>query len=77
VTDPREFGVAEYGEDGMIQRVVEKPRIPKSNMAIVGLYKIREIKDLLDSIDYLIKMISGQSVNTNSPMPCSLCWIRE
>jgi glucose-1-phosphate thymidylyltransferase len=39
----------------MIQRVVEKPRIPKSNMAIVGLYKIKEVKDLLDSIDYLIK----------------------
>jgi len=55
VTDPREFGVAEYGDDGMIQRVVEKPRIPKSNMAIVGLYKIKEVKDLLDSIDYLIK----------------------
>ncbi len=55
VADPRDFGVAEFGEDGKVQRLVEKPRIPKSNMAIVGLYKIKEVPALLSAIDYLIE----------------------
>ena len=42
VDDPRNFGVAEINEDGIITRVVEKPAIPKSNMAMVGIYKIKE-----------------------------------
>ena len=35
--------------------MVEKPRIPKSNWAIVGLYKICEISILLDSLRYLLE----------------------
>ena len=35
VDDPREFGVAEIDEDGFIDHVIEKPQIPKSNMAVV------------------------------------------
>ncbi len=55
VSDPREFGVAEFGEDEKVIRLVEKPRIPKSNMAIVGLYKVMEVPALLRAIDQLIK----------------------
>jgi glucose-1-phosphate thymidylyltransferase len=55
VTDPREFGVAEFGDDSIVTRMVEKPRIPKSNMAIVGLYKIKEVPTLLRAIDHLVQ----------------------
>ncbi len=55
VEDPRNFGVVEYCDDGYVCKVIEKPRIPKSNMAMVGLYKIKEVQTLIDSIDYNIK----------------------
>lgn len=54
VEDPREFGVVEMNEQGYISRVVEKPRIPKSNMALIGLYKISEVKALVDALEYII-----------------------
>ncbi len=50
VKDPGNFGVVEVGEDGFVTKVVEKPKIPKTNMAMVGVYKIKEVKQLLDAI---------------------------
>jgi dTDP-glucose pyrophosphorylase len=55
VDDPREFGVIELGEDEFIKKVVEKPSIPKSNLAMVGLYKIKEVNALIEVIDNNIK----------------------
>lgn len=55
VSDPREFGVVEFDEAHTIVRMVEKPRIPKSNMAIVGLYKIQDVPELIDALDYNIQ----------------------
>ncbi len=54
VDDPRNFGVAEIEEDEFITRVVEKPAIPKSNMALVGIYKIIETHDLFICLKKII-----------------------
>ena len=51
VDDPREFGVAEMDSNGMVTHVVEKPQIPKSNMALVGIYKIRETEMVFDCLE--------------------------
>ena len=38
VTDPERFGVVEFDKDGHVISVEEKPKQPKSNYAITGLY---------------------------------------
>ncbi|MGC8751731.1 sugar phosphate nucleotidyltransferase [Hydrotalea sp.] len=53
VDDPRNFGVASIDDDGFIEQVVEKPAIPKSNMALVGLYKIKETNFLYDCLHHI------------------------
>ena len=38
VADPERYGVAEFDRDGNCVSIEEKPREPKSNYAVVGLY---------------------------------------
>lgn len=38
VNDPERFGIVEFDKAGKVLSVTEKPEVPKSNYAIIGLY---------------------------------------
>jgi glucose-1-phosphate thymidylyltransferase len=76
VEDPRNFGVASIGEDGFIEQLVEKPAIPKSNMALVGLYKIKETEFLYQCLQHLF--VSNTNVNGEYSLTDALeCMIKR
>jgi glucose-1-phosphate thymidylyltransferase len=57
VEDPGRFGVAELDAGGRIRRIVEKPKRPRSDWAVTGLYIYRStvfdtIREVVDRIGY-------------------------
>ncbi len=48
VKDPQRYGVVEFGDGGKVLSIEEKPHMPKSNYAVVGLYFYD--KDVVDIV---------------------------
>lgn len=55
VEDPRRFGVVRLNSDGYITEFVEKPEQPVSNLAVIGLYYLKNAPSLFNAIEELIE----------------------
>ncbi len=42
VSDPERYGVVDFGPDGEVRQIIEKPSVPPSSYAVTGLYFLDE-----------------------------------
>jgi glucose-1-phosphate thymidylyltransferase len=54
VDDPHRFGIAEIDTENQVTRLVEKPDEPKSDLALAGMYYIKDQRILKAAIEKLI-----------------------
>lgn len=54
VKDPSQLGVARVDAEGRVLELIEKPSQPSSKLAVMGLYWLREGRDLVRAADALV-----------------------
>jgi glucose-1-phosphate thymidylyltransferase len=67
--DPRRFGVAEVGPDGLVKRFIEKPTSMENNLVVIGCYYFKNGDILLDAIEEQMErnlMLKGEFFLTDT-----------
>ncbi len=59
VKNPSEFGVVVENDDSTVREFVEKPKIPKSNLALVGMFKIQDTSIMFEKVQ---EVLDGDSM---------------
>ena len=54
VDDPQRFGIVEVKGDEVID-LAEKPKNPKSNLAIVGLYYFQDVTRVVEAVEHIME----------------------
>ena len=55
VTEPQAFGVVELNAQNTIVNLVEKPKDFVSDLAVIGIYYFKQIKELKEALDDVVK----------------------
>jgi len=58
VKDPQNFGIAKLGKNGEITQLLEKPKNPQTNLAIVGVYAFKN--SIFKAIDHIKPSYRGE-----------------
>jgi glucose-1-phosphate thymidylyltransferase len=55
VEDPRRFGVVHVNDRGLITQFVEKPKDMSNRLAVIGMYFVKEVQELMRCCEELIR----------------------